>query len=106
MGEHVNTDIFSSLSTNPYTKRSNERWEGTYYQKTFIKDVQYFGTDQVDGCGWDSYYGLATHVARHSRIFDPAEATETARKVNDQMHKLYRTGPHADRFLTWGCVAI
>jgi predicted TIM-barrel fold metal-dependent hydrolase len=39
-------------------------------------------------------------------IFDPAEATETASKVNDQMHKLYRTGPHADRFLTWGCVAM
>jgi hypothetical protein len=39
-------------------------------------------------------------------IFDPAEATENASKVNDQMHKLYRTGPHADHFLTWGCVAV
>jgi len=39
--EHVNTDIFNSLSTNPYTKGSNEGWEGTYYQKTFMEDVQY-----------------------------------------------------------------
>jgi predicted TIM-barrel fold metal-dependent hydrolase len=39
-------------------------------------------------------------------IFDTAAAVEIASKVNDQMHKLYRTGPYADRFLTWGCVAM
>lgn len=39
-------------------------------------------------------------------IFDPAEAVDISRKVNDQMRKLYRTGPHAHRFLTWGCVAM
>ena len=39
-------------------------------------------------------------------VFDPTEAADTARKVNDQMHKLYRTGPYVDRFLTWGCVAM
>jgi predicted TIM-barrel fold metal-dependent hydrolase len=39
-------------------------------------------------------------------IFDPAEAAKTATKVNDQMHKLYRTGAHSHRFRTWGCVAM
>jgi gamma-resorcylate decarboxylase len=39
-------------------------------------------------------------------IFDTATAVQIASKVNDQMHELYRTGPHVDCFLTWGCVAM
>jgi len=109
--EHVNTDIFNSLSTNPYTKGSNEGWEGTYYQKVFMEDVQYrLGNieeriKQMDAAGI-AIMALSLMSPGIQGIFDPAEATETASKVNDQMHKLYRTGPHADRFLTWGCVAM
>ena len=109
--EHVNTDIFNSLSTNPYTQGSNEGWEGTYYQKAFMEDVQYrLGNieeriKQMDAAGI-AIMALSLMSPGIQGIFDPAEATETASKVNDQMHKLYRTGPHADRFLTWGCVAM
>ena len=39
-------------------------------------------------------------------IFDPETAVETARKVNDETHKLYYTGKHADRFRAFGCVAM
>ncbi|KAF9893243.1 hypothetical protein FE257_011673 [Aspergillus nanangensis] len=39
-------------------------------------------------------------------IFDPAVAVETARKVNDEIHELYTTGPHASRFRAFGCVPM
>jgi hypothetical protein len=63
------------------------------------------GIKQMDAAGI-SIMALSLMSPGIQGIFDPAEATETARKVNDQMHMLYRTGPHADRFLTWGYVAM
>ena len=39
-------------------------------------------------------------------ILDKSTAVETARKVNDELHQRYQTGPHASRFRVFGCVPM
>ena len=39
-------------------------------------------------------------------IFEASTAIETAKKVNDEIHKIYLSGPHKDRFRAFGCVPM
>jgi gamma-resorcylate decarboxylase len=106
--EHVNTDIFNASFTSPFTEGADEV---SYYQKAFVDDLIFRLGSIEERIKHMDAAGVAITVVSLTApgiegVFDPAEAAETATKVNDQMHKLYRTGPHADRFLTWGCVAM
>jgi len=106
--EHVTTDIFNPSFTTPFTEAPAE---GPYYKKAHLDDVLFRLGNIEERVKHMDAAGVAVCVVSLTQpgiqgIFDPAEAAETARKVNDQMRKLYRTGPHAHRFLTWGCVAM
>jgi hypothetical protein len=83
--EHFNTDIFNASFTTPFTEGSGELG---YYEKACVDDV---------GLRLAS---ISLTMPGIEGIFDTAMAVEIASKVNDQMYKLYRMGPHRDRFLT------
>ncbi|MCJ1339179.1 hypothetical protein MMC09_004468 [Bachmanniomyces sp. S44760] len=106
--EHVNTDIFNPSMTNPFTEGQGEL---PYYQEIFGNDVKFrLGNFEerikdMDASG-TAIMAISLTAPGIEGIFDPVQAAETARKVNDQFHKIYRTGPHAHRFLTWACVPM
>ena len=104
--EHVNTDVFNPFMTNPFTEGQGEL---PYYQQTFGKDVKFrlanFDARIKDASGI-AIMAVSLTAPGIEGIFDPVQAAEYARKVNDQNHKIYRTVPHAHRFLIWGCVPM
>ncbi|MCJ1436653.1 hypothetical protein MMC27_006034 [Xylographa pallens] len=106
--EHVNTDIFNPSMTNPSVEGQGEL---PYYQKVFADDVKFRLSNfearikDMDASG-TAIMAVSLTAPGIEGVFDPVQAVELARKVNDQFHKIYRTGPYAHRFRTWGCVPM
>jgi hypothetical protein len=106
--EHVNTDIFNPCTTTPFTEGSGEL---VYYEKAYADDVGFRLACVEERVKHTHAGGVAISAVSLTMpgiegIFDTTKVVEIASIVNDQMHKLYRTGPHANHFLTWGCVAM
>ncbi|KAJ5950047.1 hypothetical protein N7454_001631 [Penicillium verhagenii] len=50
--------------------------------------------------------GYKIGPSRKLEIFDPKQGVETAKQVNDEIHKLYLAGEHAHRFRAFYSVAM
>ena len=106
--EHVGTDIFQPSTTNPNVAGTGELG---YYEKDYVDDVVMRLNNiperikHMDAAGM-AITAVSLTMPGIEGIFSASVAVETAKKVNDQMYKLYKTGAHANRFLTWGCVAM
>lgn len=106
--EHVGTSLFNATTTTPFIEGSGELG---YYKEAYVKDVARRLTSIDDRIKHMDEAGIAISAVSLAMpgiegIFDTASAVEMARKVNDDLYNLYRTGPHAHRFLTWGTVAM
>jgi predicted TIM-barrel fold metal-dependent hydrolase len=106
--EHVGSDWFNASTTYPVTEGVSE---GVYYHKSHLEDVVSRLADIPERIKQMDAAGIAiTAVSLTSPgiqgVFDKVTAIDFAIRANDQMHKLYRTGPHAHRFRTWGSVAM
>ncbi|MCJ1304883.1 hypothetical protein MMC08_007696 [Hypocenomyce scalaris] len=106
--EHVGTDIFNATTTTPFVEGTGELG---YYVKEYVEDVAMRLSNIEERIKDMNTAGVAITAVSLAMpgiegIFSTELAIETAIKVNDQMHKLYKTGSHAERFLTWGTVAM
>ena len=106
--EHVGTTLFNATTTTPFIEGSGELG---YYKQDYVEDVARRLTSINDRIKHMDEAGIAISAVSLAMpgiegIFDTALAVELARKVNDDLYTLYRTGPHAHRFLTWGTVAM
>jgi hypothetical protein len=106
--EHVNTDIFNPCTTTPFTEGSDELG---YYEKAYVDDVGLRLANVEERVKHMDAGGVAISAVSLTMpdiegIVDTTKAVELVSKVNGQMHNLHRTGPHANRFRTWGCVAM
>ncbi|EXJ80430.1 hypothetical protein A1O1_08575 [Capronia coronata CBS 617.96] len=106
--EHSMTDHFDATKTLPDSENTSEHaFNDEAYMSDVVKrlaDVESRVKD-MDASGIDISCVSLTMPGIEG-IFDAPTAVSMARKVNDQLHKTYRTGPHAHRFRVWGCVPM
>lgn len=106
--EHISTEVFNAATTLPPNARASEL---SYVDHDYVDDVKdKLGNldarvEAMDRAGV-ALTILSLAMPGIEGIFDPTVAIETATKVNDEIHRLYTTGPHAKRFRAFGVVPM
>ncbi len=106
--EAITTSVFNPTNTLPETKGGAEL---PYVDKDYVVDVKNRLSNLELRVQAMDRAGVALTVVSLTMpgiegIFDAKTAVETARKVNDETHRIYCTGKYADRFRALGCVPM
>lgn len=106
--EATATSVYNATATVPPLPRTGEL---PYVQETYVADVKHRLLDIASRVEAMDRAGIAETVVSLTMpgiegICDKATAVDLARRVNDDLHQRYRTGPHGDRFRVFGCVAM
>lgn len=106
--EHVSTKIYNATETLPAGNRTSEL---PYVNHEYVADVKNRLFDLSARVEAMDKAGVALTILSLTMpgiegIFNADVAVKTAIEVNDEIHKLYTTGPHAKRFRAFGVVPM
>ena len=106
--EAISTNVYNATATLPAADFTGEL---PYVNTKFVTDVKdrlqnvEARVKAMDEAGIELTV-LSLTMPGIEGIFDAATAVEMATKVNDEIHSKYLTGPHANKFRAFGCVAM